>query len=373
MGSRQDGKYTDVNSSNPFKREKARKAISDMVDDKSFYYRFNPNGNAISLYFKDKENGYGELVMNMPLDNILEVKTLEGEDFRKEEFQPKLSFGDSVKGFAKSSWQDAITNSSVRAFKKWMYQDDGEEGGRVITKDEANIYFPKAKPWSDEVPLTLARHEHENYIRQEDAKYFSEISLQNGSNILAAVIGSGIGYMTDPAELSMAIGAGAITATGRSLFGVTRNMAPVARTLTRGTVYGAAENVPLEIPYYLVKGYNDEQYGLKDTAMNLAFGGSMGLAMSGLRVKLGDLDMPVELNAKTIQNSYINKLINSDEVSSAKILAEDMNFIRETYKDAIDAIVDDMANKAGIIPTPSQNKILRAKAERLVYQKINNT
>lgn len=305
--------------------------------------------------------------------NLFSSVPNEGKDFRKEEFQPKLSFGDSVKGFAKSSWQDAITNSSVRAFKKWMYQDDGEEGGRVITKDEANIYFPKAKPWSDEVPLTLARHEHENYIRQEDAKYFSEISLQNGSNILAAVIGSGIGYMTDPAELSMAIGAGAITATGRSLFGVTRNMAPVARTLTRGTVYGAAENVPLEIPYYLVKGYNDEQYGLKDTAMNLAFGGSMGLAMSGLRVKLGDLDMPVELNAKTIQNSYINKLINSDEVSSAKILAEDMNFIRETYKDAIDAIVDDMANKAGIIPTPSQNKILRAKAERLVYQKINNT
>ena len=81
FSSRQDGKYTDVNSSNPFKREKARKAISDMVDDKSFYYRFNPNGNAISLYFKDKENGYGELVMNMPLDNILEVKTLEVEDF----------------------------------------------------------------------------------------------------------------------------------------------------------------------------------------------------------------------------------------------------------------------------------------------------
>ncbi len=81
FSSRQDGKYTDVNSSNPFKREKAKKDISDMVDDKSFYYRFNPNGNAISLYFKDKENGYGELVMNMPLDNILEVKTLEVEDF----------------------------------------------------------------------------------------------------------------------------------------------------------------------------------------------------------------------------------------------------------------------------------------------------
>ena len=289
-------------------------------------------------------------------------------------FKPDVDLFDATSEFFKSGVRNGITQKATRSFNKYNAKHNSE-GSRMISADEANKHFPVNKEWESDVPYELAKLQHEIYRDEQLDGEFANAALQKPSNYGAMVLGSLAGSVLDPIEAGAAYLSGGL-ATTRFMTGAFKGMSPAARTIARGAAFGIGESAAMEVPYYMLSKYNDEKYTVVDSMVNLTFGGVMSTGGAKLRTMLGDYDIDLDLKESTIKDIYnlaFNNTITGQNGSASKVLASDMNVIRKTHKDAIDAIVAEKVKEFDTEPTEFQLQTLRDDAELQVYREVNNS
>ncbi len=286
-----------------------------------------------------------------------------------EEGSGSLGFIEKTTGFVSSSWKSAITQTGTRAYNRWSSQQ--ETSGRMLSPDEANTYFPYKEKYKQPVSYDLAQLNYNSYRREIDDSTFSDTALHEWDGYLAMLLGGLTGSLLDPIEAGSGFIAGGFAASGRLGVNLFKNSSIAKRTLLKSATFGAAESVLLEPLYYALKSYNKEQYGIVDTVSNLGFGAVLGGIGGGIRLATGNYDIPIELKPETIKAVYVNGLLNAEQNIPAKILTEDANFIRSTFKEEINTLVDIEKSKFQGDISKEQEAFIRAKAERVISNGVN--
>ena len=286
-----------------------------------------------------------------------------------EEGSGSLGFIEKTTGFVSSSWKSAITQTGTRAYNRWSSQQ--ETSGRMLSPDEANTYFPYKEKYKQPVSYDLAQLNYNSYRREIDDSTFSDTALHEWDGYLAMLLGGLTGSLLDPIEAGSGFIAGGFAASGRLGVNLFKNSSIAKRTLLKSATFGAAESVLLEPLYYALKSYNKEQYGIVDTVSNLGFGAVLGGIGGGIRLATGNYDIPIELKPETIKAVYVNGLLNAEQNIPAKILTEDANFIRSTFKEEINTLVDIEKSKFKGDISKEQEAFIRAKAERVISNGVN--
>ena len=280
-----------------------------------------------------------------------------------------LGFIEKTTGFVSSSWKSAITQTGTRAYNRWSSQQ--ETSGRMLSPNEANTYFPYKEKYKQPVSYDLAQLNYNSYRREIDDSTFSDTALHEWDGYLAMLLGGLTGSLLDPIEAGSGFIAGGFAASGRLGVNLFKNSSIAKRTLLKSATFGAAESVLLEPLYYALKSYNKEQYGIVDTVSNLGFGAVLGGIGGGIRLATGNYDIPIELKPETIKAVYVNGLLNAEQNIPAKILTEDANFIRSTFKEEINTLVDIEKSKFQGDISKEQEAFIRSKAERVIFNGVN--